>query len=176
MSRQTGRLSLPRHCEHGTSRRGRLAGRVAILAALLALFAYTPGTEGQGAKEPAAAGADKDDRIRTGDRLRIHATNTLPDAPIEGVFRVEPSGKLALGPHYGRVQLKDLTLEEAEVAIRQQLSKILRNVGVSVTRYDPLPRGRDLDREEALERRVRELEKELRALRDVVEQLRKKTR
>src|SRR5262249_38502403 len=119
------------------------------LAALVAFAALPCASRGQGA-------TDKEDRIQPGDRLNIHATNTLPGGPIQGVFRVEPSGKVALGPHYGRLQIKGQTLEEAEAAIHKHLQHFLREPAVSVTRYDPLPTARDLQREGAMKRRIEE--------------------
>src|SRR6266545_1202256 len=132
------------------------------LAALVGFAALPHVSSGQGAN-------DKEDRIQPGDRLKIHATNTLPDAPIQGVLRVEPSGRIALGAAYGRLQIKGLTLEEAEVAIQ----RYLRNPSVSVTRYDPLPTARDFQREGAMKRRIDELEKEVRTLRAQLDDLRK---
>jgi RNA polymerase sigma factor (sigma-70 family) len=114
---------------------------------------------------PAAAPAAGVDRIQAGDRLRIQATNTLPDQSINGVFRVEPSGKVALGVTYGRVHVKGQTLEEAEVTVRDHLRKMLKSTDVAVTRYDPLAEEQVLD----LERRVRQLEEEVKRLRAIVE-------
>jgi protein involved in polysaccharide export with SLBB domain len=136
--------------------RDRRAVSSVVVVALLALLACAPWAGSQATKE-----AQKADLIQPGDRLHIHATSTLPDLPIQGVFRVEPSGQVALGPVYGRVQIKGLTLEQAETVIGRRLGEIVRNAAVCVTRYDPLPRGHDLERQEALERRVRRLEKEL---------------
>lgn len=119
-------------------------------------------------KAPAPAEADKEDRIRLGDLLFIRATNTLKEDDIRGIYQVEASGKVALGLGYGRVNIKGLTLEEAEVRIHEYLSKILKGPAVSVTR--PIPDN------PALERRVRQLESEVRELRSLVEDLRKKSR
>ena len=44
------------------------------------------------------------------------------DQPIDGYFRVESEGTVALGPAYGRVKVKGLTIEEAIEAIRKELS------------------------------------------------------
>jgi protein involved in polysaccharide export with SLBB domain len=81
--------------------------------------------------------ADQSDRIRAGDRLRIAVSKALPNEPIRGVFQVEASGKVALGPAYGRVSVKDLTLEAAEAAIRAHLGRFLKEAEVQVTRFDP---------------------------------------
>jgi RNA polymerase sigma factor (sigma-70 family) len=115
----------------------------------------------------------EEDRIRSGDRLRVQALNILPDQPIDGVFRVEPRGTVALGPAYGRIQVKGQTLEQAEATIRDHLAKLnLRDPFVSVTRDDSLPDASV----QALEDRVRQLEKEVRKLRTTVEDLQKQKR
>ncbi len=120
-------------------------------------------------KAPAPTKTDEGDRIRPGDFLNIRVGNALRGNPIGSVFQVEASGKVALGPGYGRVNIKGLTLEEAEAKILEHLAKIFKEPGdVLVPR--PIPT------DPALERRVRELENEVRALRSVVEELRKKGR
>jgi RNA polymerase sigma factor (sigma-70 family) len=133
------------------------------------------------AKAPAQGGKDKGERappeedlINVGDRLCVKVSGTFPGAPIEGVRRVEPSGKIALGLEYGRVQIVGLTLEQAEEAIRNHLARMLKENKVLVTRYDPL----DLvpDKEATLEERVSGLEKEVRQLRAAVKELQKKQR
>jgi RNA polymerase sigma factor (sigma-70 family) len=130
-----------------------------------------PAQPGSEKKAHASEDADKEDRIRPGDLLRIRTeiTRTLPDNPINSVYQVEASGKVALGPGYGRVIIKGLTLEEAEEVIYKHLAKMIKDPGgVLVTR--PIPDN------PALERRIRELENEVRELRSVVDALRKKTR
>ena len=75
-------------------------------------------------------------RIKPGDCVHISALGTMADAPIDGVYRVEPSGKVNLGPAYKRVQLKGMTLVEAEAAIRKHLEKMpLRKPMVAVTMF-----------------------------------------
>jgi hypothetical protein len=108
-----------------------------------------------------AAAPEAEERIQPGDRLRISVNNTLPAQPINGVYRVEPSGKVALGPAYGRVRVKGMTLEEAEAAIRDSLARLVKEPQVLVTCEDS-PAD---ERIQALERRVRRLEEEVRDLR-----------
>jgi protein involved in polysaccharide export with SLBB domain len=119
-----------------------------------------------------ARGQEKQDKgLQPGDRVNIQVTGTLPNQPIHGVFQVEATGHVALGPGYGRVQVKGMNLVEAEAAVVKHLLPLLREVSVSVTRFDPViaeAKTRDL------ERRVQQLEKELRELREVVEALKKK--
>jgi protein involved in polysaccharide export with SLBB domain len=99
-------------------------------------------------------------RIRAGDRLYLHVDPTFPGDPVKGVYRVEPSGKLPLGPAYGRVQVNGLTPEEAEEKVREHLAKILKNPHVSITWYDPVAHGSgDLaDRISRLEKELQELQ------------------
>jgi hypothetical protein len=111
----------------------------------------------------------EDDRIRPGDRLHIAAADVIPNAPINGVFRVEPRGTVALGIPYGRVQVKGLTLEEAESAIQRYLAQnVVKGGGtILVTRYDPMTD----DKGQTLEKRVQILEEEMAALRAIVQRL-----
>ncbi len=67
------------------------------------------------------------------DLLTIRVLGTLIDQPIDGLYLVEPSGQVTLGPAYGRVELKGLTLETAEAAIQKQLAKTLARTDVQVT-------------------------------------------
>jgi hypothetical protein len=119
---------------------------------------------------------DKEDRIRPGDRLFIEASNTLPNLPIKGVFRVEASGKVALGSAYGRVAVMGLTPEQAEAVLLRHLGMYLRDPQVLVTRYDALTNGESAGQGQALERRVQQLEEEVRALRAALEKLQKQRR
>jgi hypothetical protein len=135
-----------------------------------------------GPKDAARAGADRKaaappvadmaDRIKPGDVLNIRSAETLPNEPIEGLFQVEASGKVALGATYGRVQIKGMTLEEAEDAIRKRLETFLPGPRVSLTRRVALSA---VEGREELEGRVLRLEKEVRELRASVEELRRKS-
>jgi uncharacterized protein YceH (UPF0502 family) len=80
------------------------------------------------------------------------------------------AGRPRLSSPFGRVDVKGLTLEEAEAAINKHLAPFLRNPAASVTRPVPEAPNREL------ERRVGQLEKEVRQLRSLVEELRKKRR
>jgi RNA polymerase sigma factor (sigma-70 family) len=128
----------------------------------------------RGRAEAAPAPPNQPYRIQLGDLLSIKVKETPPDDPIQGIFQVETSGKVALGIMYGRVDVKGLTLEEAEAAIQRHLGAFLRKSMVSVTR--PVPVTETKGTVQNLERRVRQLEKEVRELRAVVEELRKKPR
>lgn len=78
--------------------------------------------------------------IRVGDRLYVHVADTLPNQPIKGVYKVEPSGKVPLGA-YGRVLVAGLTPEAAEARVREHLASIIKNPSVSLTWYDPIAHG-----------------------------------
>jgi protein involved in polysaccharide export with SLBB domain/beta-lactamase regulating signal transducer with metallopeptidase domain len=71
--------------------------------------------------------------IKPGALLSINAMDVLKDQPIQGTYTVGPTGTVALGPAYGRVQVKDLTLEAAEKAIQKKLKEIFVNPEVQVT-------------------------------------------
>jgi beta-lactamase regulating signal transducer with metallopeptidase domain/protein involved in polysaccharide export with SLBB domain len=71
-------------------------------------------------------------RVAPGDLLEINALNTLSDQPIKGIYLVEPSGQVCLGPAYGRVGLNNMTVEKAEAAIAKQLSQVVREPQVAV--------------------------------------------
>jgi RNA polymerase sigma factor (sigma-70 family) len=146
------------------------------------VLARGPGDDGKQPPPPAAAPKDdakearRDkpapaparDLIEPGQRLQIQASGTLPTEPIDGFYRVEPTGTVALGPTYGRVQVNGQTLEEAEQTIRKHLTRFLRDPRVSVTSYDPLAD----EPLRALEWRVRQLEDDVRKLQATVRQLR----
>jgi hypothetical protein len=73
--------------------------------------------------------------ISAGDVIQIRASGTLPGAPITGVFQIEPTGKVALGPEYGRIEIGGRTVEEAGAIIEQHLRETaeLRAPKVQVT-------------------------------------------
>jgi HlyD family secretion protein len=72
-------------------------------------------------------------KIGLGDYLFIRAVYALPDQPIDGTYRVEPEGTVALAPAYGRIKVVGLSLVDAEQAVRTKLSEILQAPEVSVT-------------------------------------------
>ena len=55
------------------------------------------------------------------DALSILVTNTLPKAPIEGIYSVDTSGNVDLGFTYGSVALHGQTLKEAKKSIEEHL-------------------------------------------------------
>lgn len=79
----------------------------------------------------------RDDKLQPGDTLNILASDTIPvspeDSEVEASFKqiarsyiIENDGAVDLGPKYGKVELAGLTLDEAKVAVEQQLAKTLR--------------------------------------------------
>lgn len=74
--------------------------------------------------------------LRTLDALHIQVRGSLPDAPIDGVYRIEPGGTIRLGYHYGSVPVSGLTVNDAERAIARHLRDYLREPIVSATLAD----------------------------------------
>jgi len=116
----------------------------------------------------------KADKIKPGDRIYIYVSPSLPENPIRAIYEVEASGKVAFGPGYGRVLVADMTPEEAEAAIQKSLAAVIKKPEVSVSRKPPTPITEGVNPE--LERRVQQLEKEVRALRSALDELQKKPR
>ena len=139
-------------------------------------FASDPPRQGQPAKVAVAQAPVKEnqsspkvepklsDVIRPGDRLQIRVPGTLPDAPIQGVFQVEASGKVALGAPYGRVLVKGLSLEEAEQVITNRLAEIIKDPRVSLTRYDATLDGAAAGQVAELKARILKLEERVERL------------
>jgi protein involved in polysaccharide export with SLBB domain len=112
-----------------------------------------------------------DSRIRAGDRLNIAASELLPNNPVKGTYFVEQSGKVALGPEYGRVAVGGKTVEEAEQLVRSRLAEFVREPKVSLTWYDAASHG-DL----ALQERVTKLERQVAELRAALEEMKAPSR
>jgi len=72
-------------------------------------------------------------RVRTPDVLSIHVEGTLPDAPIEGVYQVEPGGIVNLGFSYGSSKVGGKTVEEIEKSLEEHLKQYLKEPKVSVS-------------------------------------------
>ena len=66
------------------------------------------------------------------DVLMIHVSNALSDQPIDGYFMVEADGVVNLGPAYGTVRVKGLTLPQAKKAIEKKLDPVVHEPEVSV--------------------------------------------
>jgi hypothetical protein len=99
--------------------------------------------------------------------VQIRVVGTTPDNQIDGLFRVEPSGKVPLGPGYGRVQVAGLTFEDAETELRKKLMETLTNPEVMITAGEVTG--------PADERLIESVVNELRQLRSDVNRLRAAT-
>ncbi len=64
--------------------------------------------------------------------LLINVTDTLPGQPIGPQVIVTPEGMINLGFNYGSVRVGGMTLDEATLAIRTHLGRILRNPTVTL--------------------------------------------
>lgn len=71
-------------------------------------------------------------RLEALEVVLLSVTDTLPNAPILGQYVISPEGMLSLGFNYGAVRVGGLTLDQAQTAIRNHLSKILRNPQVTL--------------------------------------------
>ncbi|MBY0522866.1 MAG: polysaccharide biosynthesis/export family protein [Gemmataceae bacterium] len=71
-------------------------------------------------------------KVQPLDVLFIQATDTLPNEPINGLFSVEPEGRINLGASYGVVEVTGMTVDDARAAIEKQLKLQLKNPKVVV--------------------------------------------
>jgi polysaccharide biosynthesis/export protein len=71
--------------------------------------------------------------LRVLDVLAIQVEGTLPDAPIMGAYPVGPSGMVNLGFPYGTVKVTGMTVDEAKLAVEEQLAQFLREPNVTVS-------------------------------------------
>jgi len=71
--------------------------------------------------------------IEVFDGLGVRVEGTPPDSPILGAFTVDPDGRIDLGPDYGKVAVKGMTLDEAKTAVVRHLSGQLNELQVSVS-------------------------------------------
>ncbi|WP_425395961.1 polysaccharide biosynthesis/export family protein [Aeoliella sp.] len=67
------------------------------------------------------------------DGLLVRALYVDDNVPIQNAFFVDPEGKIDLGPSYGRVQVANMTIDDAQEAIRKHLSQIYPDAEVSVS-------------------------------------------
>jgi protein involved in polysaccharide export with SLBB domain len=71
-------------------------------------------------------------RLEPQDVVQVIVAEALPNQPISGVYTVTPDGTINLGFSYGVVRIAGLTPEQAQAAIAQHLSQVLRNPQVAV--------------------------------------------
>jgi polysaccharide export outer membrane protein len=67
------------------------------------------------------------------DALGIRVDNALLESPIAGVYVVDPQGRVDLGPAYGKVNIKGMTIDEARTAINDHLAETLQEPVTSAT-------------------------------------------
>lgn len=68
------------------------------------------------------------------DAVYINLSNALPDLPLRGQFGIDPDGTVNLGPDYGGlVRVAGMTIPQAEAAVRQRLSTIVKSPQVMVS-------------------------------------------
>lgn len=82
--------------------------------------------------------------LEPNENLGIEVTDTLPGAPIKGIYTIMPNGKINLGYTYGWVTVAGQPLERIEQIIRDHLigpGRILKSGTVIV--QGPLARGPD---------------------------------
>jgi polysaccharide biosynthesis/export protein len=72
-------------------------------------------------------------RIESLDVLQVLATGTALNADIAGQVSVDPSGRIDLGPVYGKVKVAGLTIDEARDKLLKHLAVTLQEPEVSVT-------------------------------------------
>src|SRR5207253_6197243 len=72
-------------------------------------------------------------RVQPMDALVVNTPQALKEEPIAGVYPVTPEGRVNLGMNYGTVLVADLTLEQAQEAIRRHLAMILTKPVVTVS-------------------------------------------
>ena len=81
-------------------------------------------------------------RVKSLDALAIHVTGTLPDAPIEGTFPIEPGGIVNLGFSYGAVEVAGLAVDDPDSEndvkgkIEERLMQFLSDPQITVTLAD----------------------------------------
>ncbi len=75
-------------------------------------------------------------RLRTLDSIAIEVQGTLPDAPITGIYMIEPGGLVHLGVRYGSVKVGGRTVEEVRDDLEKHLQNYLADPSASVTLAD----------------------------------------
>jgi polysaccharide biosynthesis/export protein len=72
-------------------------------------------------------------RVAPLDKVRIEVHGTLVDQPITGMFQVDSSGEVVLGPAYGAVKISGLMRLEAQDVVKKKLLELLTQPEVALT-------------------------------------------
>jgi polysaccharide export outer membrane protein len=72
-------------------------------------------------------------RIAPLDKVRIDVDGTFNKQPISGLFTVDSSGDVVLGPAYGAVRIVGLTRLDAELTVKKELEKLLKEPHVALS-------------------------------------------
>lgn len=104
--------------------------------------------------------------IRPGDALEITVSNVPPKWTLEGIYTVEPSGKVPFGTELGRITMAGLTLEEAEAALVKQVAKLgpLKEDPKALIMTPGTVRPLRANERPELEQRLDQIEKQLREI------------
>lgn len=107
--------------------------RNAVFAAVAALGLAACG--GQNLKPLESSAAPQAYRLGTGDRI---AVNVFGEPTVAGEYEIDDTGNVSL-PLAGRVNVRNMTPQEAEASMARRLSSALENpqVNVAVVRYRP---------------------------------------
>ncbi len=70
---------------------------------------------------------------KTGKTVTENRSDLIPNQPINGIFRVEPDGKVSLGFDYGSVEVAGAEVSDAKKQIQAYLKKRFKKVDFEVT-------------------------------------------
>lgn len=71
--------------------------------------------------------------IQSSDYLQIIVPNALFDQPIASTYQVDSSGRVNLGAAYDSVKIAGMTIDEAQDAVAEHLSRLIENPQVSIS-------------------------------------------
>ena len=72
-------------------------------------------------------------RLEAMEVLQIEVSDSLPKQDIKGLYMISPEGRINLGHTYGSVTVGNLTIDQAQLAIRNHLNPIIKGATVNVT-------------------------------------------
>jgi len=67
--------------------------------------------------------------------LQIEVVDTLPKQDIKGLYMISPEGRINLGHTYGSLLVGGLTVDQAQLAIRNHLNPIIKGANVNVALF-----------------------------------------